>query len=403
MAKSLSNSKPKTPKKPKIQKALITQDNRFIYSQYDMNLLELKFFYWIASKINPLIDTDFREYEISIQEIMGVLGHKSKDNHTLIKDALKNLSKRIVEEDNLVINEVTNKASGTYTAITIFEFLQYDADKSVFKCQINKRMKPYLLGLKEKFTQTPLECILSMRSYYGVRIYQMLLSEIRQNRNTLKLNVAYLQNILSVPNSLLVWQDFKRFVLEKAQKEINKYSDIVLVEVEPHKQGRKIVDITFHFEYKTTDKKLLQEQNKELNYTDKIIKGLNAFVGKSIACQQNADKSWTCGVYDGDYKILKFDSLSQEVKDIVTENGKKPYKHPYIVRIGLYSNAPRKLVANFCVRDYKTLEKLKERQEIAESEFYTDLERTKTALEFKNALKQGNLLDLLEKRKKSQN
>ncbi|WP_043902860.1 replication initiation protein [Helicobacter cetorum] len=406
MAKSIPNSKPKKSyKKPKVQKNLIAQDNRLIYSQYDeMTTNELKVFLWSVSKLNPLQDTHFIPCKAPISEILGALDHENLDaNYTYIRKLCDSLSKRAFTDDTISIDPTTNKQVKSFRSMPIFQVLEYTEGQAEITYQLNDYMRPYLLGLKERFTQTPLDCILPMKSYYAIRIYQMLLSEIKQNKNTLKINVAYLQSILSVPKSLLVWDNFNRKVLKQAQKEINKYSNIVLVEVENHKQGRKIVDITFHFEYKTTDKKLLQEQSKELHYIEKIIKGLNAFVGKNIACQQNADKSWTCGVYDGDYKILKFDSLSQEVKDIVTENGKKPYKHPYIVRIGLYSNAPRKLVANFCVRDYKTLEKLKERQEIAESEFYTDLERTKTALEFKNALKQGNLLDLLEKRKKSQN
>nr|WP_235882041.1 RepB family plasmid replication initiator protein [Campylobacter coli] len=38
--------------KKRIQKAVVTQNNRFVYAKYDMNTNELKMFMWIVAQIN---------------------------------------------------------------------------------------------------------------------------------------------------------------------------------------------------------------------------------------------------------------------------------------------------------------------------------------------------------------
>ncbi|MFP6243449.1 replication initiation protein, partial [Helicobacter pylori] len=66
MPKVRSELNPKRPKKfkrpsvKKSQKYLITQDNRLIYAKYgDMVANELKFFYYVISKLNSINDESF--------------------------------------------------------------------------------------------------------------------------------------------------------------------------------------------------------------------------------------------------------------------------------------------------------------------------------------------------------
>lgn len=62
------------------------------------------------------------------------------------------------------------------------------------------------------------------------------------------------------------WIDFKRFVLDQAEKDINGKSNIVLLEIKTSKTGRKITDLEFIFDYKNNDKRIAREKEKELNY-----------------------------------------------------------------------------------------------------------------------------------------
>ncbi|WP_064438194.1 replication initiation protein [Helicobacter pylori] len=202
--------KPKQVKRPTIkrnQKALITQDNRLIYSRYgDMTTNELKVFYWIISKLNPMTDQEFKKFEIPISELFTTLEHKDDTNHyTYIRKLCQSLGKRTFTDDTLSIDPITGKEINGFFVMPIFQILHYTDKQAVIYCELNKYIRPYLLGLKERFTSIPLDQILHLRSNYAIRIYQMLLSEIKQNRKFLRLNLAYLQNTLEVPKSFYDW------------------------------------------------------------------------------------------------------------------------------------------------------------------------------------------------------
>ncbi|EPM2774095.1 replication initiation protein, partial [Campylobacter jejuni] len=78
--------------KKKIQKAVVTQNNRFVYAKYDMNTNELKMFMWIVAQINSQKDTLFQVCEIPLSQIFEVLNHKSAENYTYIINLIDSMA-----------------------------------------------------------------------------------------------------------------------------------------------------------------------------------------------------------------------------------------------------------------------------------------------------------------------
>ena len=112
-------------------------------------------------------------------------------------------------------------------------------------------MKPYLLQLKEKFTEYELIYTLNFKSKYSIRLYEYLKSI---HYNTLKqyktqIPIDKFQKILD--SNYTVFKDFHSRVLKPAYKEINQYSDINF-EYEIITKGRKAVDIKLMIESKET-------------------------------------------------------------------------------------------------------------------------------------------------------
>ncbi|WP_187858900.1 replication initiation protein [Helicobacter pylori] len=282
------NKRPKKFKRPtvkKSQKYLITQDNRFIYAKYgDTTANELKFFYYVISKLNSISDKDFELHEVPISEILGkVLDHESEDNYTYIKNLCRSLSKRILEDETLVFDPVTNKKEEMFEVMAIFKRIQYLKRKAVICYQLNDCLKPYLLGLKKNFTQIPLQHILPIRSGYAIRIYQMLLSNLNQNRNELTRTLIELQDILCVPKSMYKWDNFKRNVLEPSMKEINATTDIV-AGYRTKKQRQKITEIVFEFCEKDPQKRRDRDKDKEQHRIQmEVIKPLTELLNKTLA------------------------------------------------------------------------------------------------------------------------
>ena len=57
------------------------------------------------------------------------------------------------------------------------EYCQYDSDVGI-TIQLNHKLKPFLIALKEHYTQYRLENILAMKSIYAIRIFEMLQARI---------------------------------------------------------------------------------------------------------------------------------------------------------------------------------------------------------------------------------
>ncbi|WP_120994070.1 replication initiation protein [Helicobacter pylori] len=323
MPKVRSELNPKRPKKfkrpsvKKSQKYLITQDNRLIYAKYgNTTANELKFFYHVISKLNSISGEDFELHEVPISEILGeVLSHESEDNHTYIKNLCRSLSKRILEDETLVFDPVTNKKEEMFEVMAIFKRIQYLKRKAVICYQLNDCLKPYLLGLRKNFTQIPLQHILPINSGYAIRIYQMLLSELKQNRNETTRYLIELQDILCVPKSMYKWDNFKRNVLEPSLKEINATTDIV-ADYRPLKERQKIVKLAFELCYKDPQRRKDQAKDKEAQRIQvEVINPLTELKNKTLAYPTDPldENAITALVYRGMHEIKEVKGKLQVV------------------------------------------------------------------------------------------
>ncbi|OPG23786.1 replication initiation protein [Helicobacter pylori] len=363
MPKVNNEPKPNRPKKSKrpslkkSQKYLVTQDNRLIYAKYgDMTANELKFFYYVISKLNSISDKDFELHEVPINEILGeTLEHENLDaNYTYIQKLCRNLAKRILEDESLVIDPITNKEDELFEVMAIFKRIQYLKKKAVICYQLNDCLKPYLLGLKKNFTQIPLQHILPIKSGYAIRIYQMLLSELKQNRNEIEMNLLYLQDVLCVPKSLYAWIDFKRNVLEPSLKEINATTDII-ADYRPLKERQKIVKLEFQLCYKDLQRRKDQAKNKEAQRIQtEVIEPLNELKNKTLAYPTDPldENAITALVYRGAHEIKEMKGKLQVV--LTLEEANNPRKKQQLI-----------------IANANQIEKLKAMKERYEKNFFT--------------------------------
>ncbi|UOR85510.1 replication initiation protein (plasmid) [Helicobacter pylori] len=338
----INNSpKPNRPKKfkrpsvKKSQKYLITQDNRFIYAKYgDTTANELKFFYYVISKLNSINDKSFEACEIPINEILGeVLEHENLDaNYLYIKKLCESLSKRYLLDETLSKDPETNKEVDRFISMPLFKFLDYTKGQATIKYQLNDCLKPYLLGLSKNFTQIPLQHILPIRSGYAIRIYQILLSELKQNRNEVDLYLINLQDILCVPKSYYKWKDFKNNVLEPSLKEINATTDIV-ASYRTKKERQKITEIVFEIYYKDLQKRKDQAKDKEQQRIQiEVIKPLTELKDKTLAYPTDPldENAIIALVYRGMHEIKEVKGKLQVVLTLEEANNPRK-KQPLII------------------------------------------------------------------------
>src|SRR5699024_12332861 len=128
-------------------------------------------------------------------------------------------------------------------------------------------IREMLLDLKEQgnFTPVPVAELLACRSTYGQRMYELLYSWRRTGR--WETTVKDLRFSLGVEDKYSNFSDFRRFILEKAQKDLKKHTNMRFTwEAESRKKERKITHLIFDFSIKQNQIDLLNgELKKKVN------------------------------------------------------------------------------------------------------------------------------------------
>ncbi|MEM6342956.1 MAG: replication initiation protein [Bacteroidota bacterium] len=210
---------------------LVVKDNKLINSRYNLSVSEVRLFLSMIAQIRR-DDKDFKTYRIQISEFADALGTSSKN----IYDRAKDTSKRLMEQV-MVIEEEDGPLQ-----VALISSAKYYEGKGYMDLRFDPSLKPYLLQLKEKFTAYDISNVLQLQSAYSIRIYELLKQYESIGERTFQL--AELKEILGVANRYTRYNDFKRYVLLQAEKELRLYCDIHF-EFEERKRGRKIAEIRF--------------------------------------------------------------------------------------------------------------------------------------------------------------
>lgn len=214
---------------------LVTKSNYFIMnSSYDLSLEEQKLILTLASMVQPK-DEGFKPYIFKISDFMELLGVDTKTKYTEIPKITKELMKKVFEiEEGKKIIQVAWLSSA-----------EYEKGSGEVELQFSPKLKPYMLKLNELYTSYKLANILNMKSKYSPRIYEFLKCNQFKQQGFIQIEVNDLRKLLKAEDIYPKYNDFKRFIILKAQKELKKLTDISF-DFEEIKTGRKITSIKFY-------------------------------------------------------------------------------------------------------------------------------------------------------------
>ena len=242
---------------------LTVQSNHLIHARYEMTALQKKILMMLISKIHPE-DNDFKPYRIRARDFMEIAELKSTQIYGKLKKATEGLLGKVFH---------IRKPTGLLQ-ITILSSAEYFEGRGVMELCFDPKLKPYLLQLKEQFTIMPLRQVMSLRSVYSMRIYEML-SQFKSTGYYIT-KVEDLKIKMNLEGKYRSYNLFKRNVILQAQKELET-TDMAFT-FEEIKEGRRIDRIRFTIKPKevvnlTQDHEALhQKLVKELGLTENQAK-----------------------------------------------------------------------------------------------------------------------------------
>ncbi|HEY5587955.1 MAG TPA: replication initiation protein [Candidatus Paceibacterota bacterium] len=227
---------------------LVIKSNFFIMnSSYDLSLQEQKIVLTLASLVRK-DDEEFKPYKFRIAEFMKLVGVEDKSKYSEIPKITKELMKKVLE-----IQE-----GNTLLQVAWLNSARYEKGSGMVTLKFSPDLKPYMLQLKEKFTQYQLGNILTMKSKYSPRIYEILKCNEFKKQGYIEIGIEELRKLLKTEGMYHQYQDLKRKVIIQTQKELKKLTDISF-EFEEIKTGRKVTSLRFIIKSNKAKNKALNE------------------------------------------------------------------------------------------------------------------------------------------------
>lgn len=208
-------------------------------ARQDLNARELKVMDFVISKIKPS-DEVFTTVNTSMYELTNILDLKRNGkNYSDLAKNISNLRKKevlIYNEEKKTITQTGWVAEATYQENGRVEIL------------LSSKLAPYLLGLKNNYTQYLLHDTVQLKSKYAILIYK-LMREADKNYGT-KITILSgtpedFKEWLGAPKSY-TYGRLKDNILNKAIEEINLKINDMDLELFQAKRGRKVVKVEIH-------------------------------------------------------------------------------------------------------------------------------------------------------------
>lgn len=226
-----------------IRNGMVRKANDLIQkSRFNLSLQQQKIVLYLISQITPF-DEEFKTYEFSIPEfcrVCGIISDGGK-NYNDLKTAVKDIADKSLW---------VTLANGDETLLRWIEKAKITSGGGTIKIRLDDDMKPYLLQLKENYTQYELIFTLHFKSKYTIRLYELIKSIHFHDLETYKRKypVDDLRRLIDA-EIYTEYRNLKQRALLPAISEINEYSD-KKISMEEIRRGRKVIAVEFTIESK---------------------------------------------------------------------------------------------------------------------------------------------------------
>lgn len=252
------------------EKSLIAQARTLVEAKYNLNLWELRLFIDVLEQIKKE-DKAFKEYRLYYKDIVAQYGQQSSD-YRHIRKASITILRKVVHFDYVADDgELREFHAPVFTKVTTPKNWGETSKEKYIDFKINSDLKDQLIALQKNYLLYDKRNILKLRSKFAIRIYQILKSYERKDRDSVvvELSVKELRETLLVNDegeSIDQYKSytlFKKKVILKAQEEINSLTDISF-SIEEIKKGRRVDSIKFYLRKNRKEKQLQIETKSEL-------------------------------------------------------------------------------------------------------------------------------------------
>lgn len=240
------------------EQATIKMRNEVVNGRYHLPLLEMRMLMALAGHISKNAN-EFDCYSISASDLGKYMGLNDKTQYTTIRKLARSLRKRELFFEWFARPDSKRKS---WLTTGWFDYIMYDEEHSTLEFQFASKIEPMLLQVQEAYVQLRAKPLMAFSCSYSNRLLMLIMEwEKIQPR---QISIDELRDMFQLLDKYKMFNDFKRFVIDPAIKEINALSDFN-VKFTPIKTGRSYTHIKFFIKRKvrsTIDVKPVDIDNK---------------------------------------------------------------------------------------------------------------------------------------------
>lgn len=198
----------------------IIQSNYLIENKPRMSIDESRLFLSVISLIDR-DDKEFKIYDIAVTDFAKTWQISADAAYTPFFKAGKGLqSKQFLDE------KINNKGKEDGLATSFISSFRYVKGEGFAHIRIDPEFMPYLIDLKETYTQYILQNVVNLDSVNSIRLYELM----KQYESIRKRNfrIADFKRIMGFSGMYDNISNLKRVVLDKTKEEINANTDIII-------------------------------------------------------------------------------------------------------------------------------------------------------------------------------
>lgn len=244
---------------------VIRKSNDLIEARYKLSIIEQRLIFLLMAEISPN-DEDFKDYEIHVSNFARVFRLKSTNS---LYEKVQNAA------NSLIGQRIFLRQGKKVEGMAWLSYICYNEGEGVVYLRFDKALKPYLLQLKSHYTQYDLDNIVSFKSQYSIRFYELLKGDAYKASNgqfekTFKIDELRLIFGLEKTDYPL-FANLRDRAIDPAISEISTKTDLNIIETKYGKTGRKVTSIVFVVKIRPTPTQALEEKSDNHPVIDSLI------------------------------------------------------------------------------------------------------------------------------------
>lgn len=199
-------------------KRFVVKSNRMVKAKAALSKLEHRVLAALIAEIEKE-DDSFDLITVRIRDLIERSGSKSEDLYNRGKEICDKLL-----DQSIRVQRESKNGERVYTGVNLLSKCEYVEGRGLIKARFTEDMRPFLLQLKNRFTMYLLQFFLKLDRKHSMRIYELL--KMMEFVKVLSISVKEFREILGLENKYEQFSALRRYVIDRAQREIAEKTDI---------------------------------------------------------------------------------------------------------------------------------------------------------------------------------